>query len=228
MGTVVWPSQLSTEIPATTFLGGYEAPSRTNGAHSSIQRHHHMFQHRSSNPNLNLGTLSHLPSFFHHPYHDNDDIVSWTPDIDIRETPLAFHIDVEIPGVADKASILIHLTSPRTLLVRGKAIRPSLSLPLTKNGAKPGEDDKDKIAAADANDDERAVSGQQERLIHSERKIGQWVRFFKLPHDTDVKSVNVRLEAGLLRICVLKPKDGAAKDCGYVEVMIDDTASFPI
>ena len=112
--------------------------------------------------------------------------------------------------------------------MRGQAIRPSLSLPLTTNGAKPGEDDKDKIAAADANDDERAVSGQQERLIHSERKIGQWVRFFKLPHDTDVKSVNVRLEAGLLRICVLKPKDGAAKDCGYVEVMIDDTASFPI
>jgi hypothetical protein len=49
---------------------------------------------------------------------------SWTPNTDIRETKLAYHIEIEVPGVGDRQSLLIQWMSPRTLLVEGDIKRP--------------------------------------------------------------------------------------------------------
>jgi len=49
---------------------------------------------------------------------------SWTPNTDIRETKLAYHIEIEVPGVTDRKNLLIQWMSPRTLLVEGDIKRP--------------------------------------------------------------------------------------------------------
>jgi HSP20 family molecular chaperone IbpA len=49
---------------------------------------------------------------------------SWTPNTDIRETKLAYHIEIEVPGVMDRQNLLIQWMSPRTLLVEGDIKRP--------------------------------------------------------------------------------------------------------
>jgi HSP20 family molecular chaperone IbpA len=42
------------------------------------------------------------------------------------------------------------------------------------------------------------------RFLLKERKLGPWMRSFTLPVNADMKALRVRLDAGLLRICVLK------------------------
>jgi HSP20 family molecular chaperone IbpA len=51
---------------------------------------------------------------------------SWTPNTDIRETKLVYHIEIEVPGVMDRQSLLIQWMSPRTLLVEGDIKRPPI------------------------------------------------------------------------------------------------------
>ena len=58
---------------------------------------------------------------------------SWSPATDIRETLAAYHIEVEVPGVANKDDILIQWLSPHTLLVQGVAGRPK-NIGLTDQG----------------------------------------------------------------------------------------------
>jgi HSP20 family molecular chaperone IbpA len=51
-------------------------------------------------------------------------VSSWSPNTDIRQTRLAYHIEIEVPGTTDKEALLIQWLSPCTLLVRGEIERP--------------------------------------------------------------------------------------------------------
>ena len=51
-------------------------------------------------------------------------ISSWCPNTDIRQTKLAYHIEIEVPGTTDKETLFIQWLSPSTLIVRGEIERP--------------------------------------------------------------------------------------------------------
>jgi HSP20 family molecular chaperone IbpA len=51
-------------------------------------------------------------------------VSSWSPRTDIRQTKLAYHIEIEVPGTTDKETLLIQWLSPSTLIVRGEIERP--------------------------------------------------------------------------------------------------------
>jgi hypothetical protein len=118
---VVWDSALESEVPAITSFGDYGKAESERCREVHHHHHHHLYP--NSYP-LHLGILA---GAFKHKPHANGDIGSWTPDSDIRETKLAYHIEMELAGVSDKKDILIQWMSPRTLVVEGKAVRPDLT-----------------------------------------------------------------------------------------------------
>jgi HSP20 family molecular chaperone IbpA len=51
-------------------------------------------------------------------------VSSWSPRTDIRQTRLAYHIEIEVPGTTNKEELAIEWLSPSTLVVRGEVERP--------------------------------------------------------------------------------------------------------
>jgi len=221
---VVWNTDLDSEIPTRTSLTDYGKPA--------ADVHHHHFHHLARGHNLHLNALA--ESIFRHKRQSNGDIASWTPDSDVRETKLAYHIDLELPGVIDKKDILIQWMSPHTVLVEGKAMRPGLTRGREATGEAMWESDlvsdatKGSTDEASKNDNfkdggacVRCADTAEERtmrLIHGERKIGAWRRYFTLPIDADMRTLKAGLQAGLLHISVFK-KEGAGE--GFVTVEIE-------
>lgn len=71
---------------------------------------------------------------------------SWSPRTDIRQTKLAYHIEIEVPGTTDKETLLIQWLSPSTLIVRGEIERPFVGHGKAAEGAyefKQGEESGD-------------------------------------------------------------------------------------
>jgi len=64
----------------------------------------------------------------------------WAPDIDVRETKSAYHIEIEVPCVTDKKACVIHWISPRTLVVRGDIRRPDITGKPGRSAVEQGED----------------------------------------------------------------------------------------
>lgn len=52
------------------------------------------------------------------------EIYIFNPDTDIRETKLAYHIEMALAGLEDKDRLVIQWMSPRTLVVQGELERP--------------------------------------------------------------------------------------------------------
>jgi hypothetical protein len=65
------------------------------------------------------------------------------PETDIRETRLAYHIEVSLAGVGDKETLVIQWMSPRTLVVRGNVGRPDIGHSKPANGDRQWEGDTD-------------------------------------------------------------------------------------
>lgn len=65
------------------------------------------------------------------------------PEADIRETNLAYHIEVSLAGVGVKESLVIQWMSPRTLLVRGNIGRPDVGHNKPAEGDRQWEGDTD-------------------------------------------------------------------------------------
>jgi HSP20 family molecular chaperone IbpA len=63
----------------------------------------------------------------------------WVPDTDIRETRVAYHIEIEVPNVTDKHNTSIQCLSDRTLLVQGNAGRPDIEDDGDVEGVREGE-----------------------------------------------------------------------------------------
>jgi len=203
---VVWDT---IHDPVVDSYLGYPKPHQNKGLHHEVHHFHHP-PHSSTKtaPALHTTTASHT----------NGHAVSWTPDSDLRETKIAYHIEMELAGVSDKTSILIQWMSPRTLLVEGKATRPDLNRghegdgdamwePNLEAEAVKAEKRKPDTTAQDGGDLVRCPDTAEERttrIIFGERKIGSWRRSFTLPADVDMTTLKARLRDGLLRISVFK------------------------
>ncbi len=65
------------------------------------------------------------------------------PETDIRETNLAYHIEIALAGVKDKESLVIQWMSPRTLIVQGNITRPAVGHGMPAQGEREWEGDND-------------------------------------------------------------------------------------
>ena len=91
--------------------------------------HHHDHMHHFHFPPVGLQSMARKLSY-HQDKSSNTGgeprLPSWAPNTDIRETKLAYHIEIEVPGVTDRQNLLIQWMSPRTLLVEGDIKRPPI------------------------------------------------------------------------------------------------------
>ena len=134
---------------------------------------------------------------------------------------------MELPGITDKADVLIQWMSPRTLIVEGEAKRGEIGIGKGGEGESmwPEEPEK-KAPAAAMNGDVQPRNTQANgygneageklhrcpgtdddagsKLLLAERKLGPWHRSFSMPADVDMKTLTGKLEGGLLRISMLK------------------------
>lgn len=103
---------------------------------------------------------------------------SFAPKFDVRETKEGYHLDGELPGIAQK-DVDIEFTDPHTLVLKGKTEREYTS-------PKAGEEDAD------------------HRYWVSERSIGEFNRTFTFPTRVDQEHVKASLKNGVLSIEVPK------------------------
>jgi HSP20 family molecular chaperone IbpA len=141
------------------------------------------------------------------------------PDVDIRDTPETYYIEVELPGITDKNAVKIEWTSSRSLLISGSVDRPFVEdSPAPAVVQDPGLK---KTGTRDL--DGNWVPPKEEgpvkpTLVVNERRIGPFRRHFNFPVDVDMKGLKARLEAGLLKVQVHKKKH---EDVGLGRVSIE-------
>jgi len=223
MGAVVWDTESD---PAMLAFGGYERyPRESVPAPVSHHAHHHF-----TYPSGVYHTLGNLAQGLMHKKTAVGEFAHWTPDSDVRETKIAYHIELEVAGVSDKKTIKVVCLSPRTLLVEGVALRPDLlrgregdgELVWKDEGVSNGVAKKAEAKKAEGNGKDALDGGpctkcadteneMTTNIIHGERKIGSWHRTFTLPLGCDLTTTKAKLDAGLLHISVFK-KDGLVGD----------------
>jgi HSP20 family molecular chaperone IbpA len=214
MGAVVWDTVLDSIIPTQHTLGDL------NPLPSSNQHHHHYHY-----PGGVYHSLSNIASGFGHQKTSSGELVSWTPDCDVRETKKAYYIDIEAPGISDKKAIQISWLSGRVLQIDGVTTRsllegdgePTVKSSTASNGISKDTKVKMKADEEDVPCEKCASQGfganSTTNIIRGERKIGSWRRHLTLPVGCDLTSLKAKLDAGLLQITVTKnegfPPEGA-------------------
>ena len=150
------------------------------------------------------------------------------PDVDISDAITHYLIELEVPGIKDAESITINWTSFKSLVVAGSTFRswepkkakgidsqePANESEKSKNGV--GLDVKALKEAREKAED--AADEFPPYLIVGERQIGSFRREFHFPVEIEVKKVEARLEAGLLRIYVPRKSHMDLKGSGKVKV----------
>ncbi|KAK9362294.1 HSP20-like chaperone [Lipomyces starkeyi] len=131
-------------------------------------------------------------AFFGHPSQTaqqtgGDDVFTFTPSFDIKETEKAFLLEGELPGV-EKDNLDIEFVDNHTLRVKGHVER---SKEFQEEGEPTNGGDTSK---------RRGTSG----YWATERVIGDFSRSFKFPDNVDPSGVNASLKNGLLEIKVPK------------------------
>jgi HSP20 family protein len=142
-------------------------------------------------------------------------VQSFTPRFDVKEEQDAYHLEGEMPGIAQK-DIEIEFADEQTLTIKGRSER------YVEQGEKPKQIESP--IAAEKQDGEakstEAVTATQngETSVaktdgHSgptywmaERSIGEFKRSFNFPHRVDQDAVKASLKNGILSIVVPKEK----------------------
>jgi HSP20 family molecular chaperone IbpA len=184
-----------------TPLFGYDAPP-TFADHPHAREHQHMTY---------LQYLARKePDQKNHPNY---------PDVDIRDAISHYLIELECPGVKDPTDIQCQWTSQRRLTVSGTTTRPEY---VPHNDAEslvlmPGVCREKDIPALKDSERERPVY-----VVLGERRIGSFRRLFTFPVEVEHESMTARLEAGLLRIKVMKKLRHIPKGSGRVNIDVEE------
>lgn len=127
---------------------------------------------------------------------------SFAPRFDVRETSDAYHLDGELPGIAQK-DINIEFTEPQTLIVKGRTEREyTTSEPQTETEGEKAEGE-DQVATT--------KTKPQHRYWASERSVGEFQRTFSFPSRVDQDAVKASLKNGILSVLVPKATAAATK-----------------
>lgn len=125
---------------------------------------------------------------------------SFAPRFDVRESADAYHLDGELPGIAQK-DINIEFTDSQTLVVKGRTEREyTTTEPQAENGGEQAEAESTTSKAK-----------QQHRYWASERSVGEFQRTFSFPTRVDQDAVKASLKNGILSVLVPKATATATK-----------------
>ncbi|KAL4874863.1 30 kDa heat shock protein [Aspergillus karnatakaensis] len=141
---------------------------------------------------------------------------TFTPSFDVRESNDAYHLDGELPGIAQK-DIDIQFTDPQTLVIKGRSERQYQYSSGTDDSATTENQQQDAQAQSQAGGSstevteskaaEKQVSknnNNKPRYWASERSIGEFQRTFTFPARVDQDGVRASLKDGILSLVVPK------------------------
>jgi HSP20 family molecular chaperone IbpA len=159
------PVVADTSQYASPFPGYYTAPSYQT--YSIPAQHHLPFEAARKSISHALGMAGHELA---NPWGEG----FRSPHCDIRETPSAYYLDLEIPGLDSKKSVSIKWTSKTTLFVEGVTKR----LPLPEDGPV--------------------------TTVHAGRHVGPYARAFSFPVAVEQDKTSAKLAYGTIRVIVPK------------------------
>lgn len=125
------------------------------------------------------------------------DLIPYAPETDIRESGDQYILEMDLPGVTDKKSIIVEWLTARTLHVEciGEKFEVSDEEKSHDQGEGKG---KNEVAP------KPPAEKKEGKYILKERKVGPFHRNFTFPIDCDMEGMKAKLEAGVLRITVPK------------------------
>lgn len=140
----------------------------------------------------------------------------FAPKFDVKETPQAYELQGELPGIAQK-DITIEFADENTLTVKGRTEHhreqgaPSTSEAHHEHSteaepASRGKNESSTELTTTAGTDNKQVSTPQKNHTYwvSERSVGEFSRSFSFPNKVDQESVKASLKHGILSIIVPK------------------------
>ncbi|KAJ5490832.1 30 kDa heat shock protein [Penicillium diatomitis] len=154
-----------------------------------------------------------LDDYDRHRSHSQSAVRGFAPKFDVRESESAFHLDGELPGIAQE-DINIEFTDPQTLVVKGRTEREyhHSSEPSKNQSNSSSNDTEQAVETADKaakNNTKTASNGH--RYWASERTVGEFSRTFSFPNRVDQDHVKASLKNGILSILVPKATAPATK-----------------
>ena len=135
-------------------------------------------------------------------------VQSFTPRFDVKEDKDAYHLEGEMPGIAQK-DIEIEFSDDQTLTVKGRSER------YTESGEKPKQinapasekqngQESQSTEVATQNNEKGVAKSDGPTYWMAERSIGEFKRSFSFPQRVDQDSVKASLKNGILSIVVPK------------------------
>ncbi|KAJ5377136.1 30 kDa heat shock protein [Penicillium cataractarum] len=125
------------------------------------------------------------------------------PRFDVREGEDSYHLDGELPGIAQK-DINIEFTDSHTLVVKGRTEREY-------HTTEPKENTGDDDTTVAKPTDETETTQPSHRFWASERSVGEFQRTFTFPGRIDQDNVKASLKNGILSIVIPKSTVAATK-----------------
>ncbi|KAF7595582.1 hypothetical protein BBP40_005617 [Aspergillus hancockii] len=140
---------------------------------------------------------------------------SFTPKFDVRESKGAYHLDGELPGIAQK-DVDIEFTTPETLVIKGRVEREYNTTPENQTlharvEDEPADESSSRTEVAKTGDKQVSKNGNEHRFWVSERSIGEFHRTFTFPDHIDQEHVKASLKNGILSVIIPKASAPTAK-----------------
>ncbi|KAL3482187.1 HSP20-like chaperone [Aspergillus californicus] len=127
---------------------------------------------------------------------------SFAPRFDVREASDAYHLDGELPGIAQK-DIDIEFTDPQTLVIKGRSEREYHSNNTTEQSQSEGPST-DVTKTSSENRVSKSNGSEKPRYWVSERSVGEFQRTFNFPSRVAQDDVKASLKDGILSVVVPK------------------------
>ncbi|KKK14412.1 heat shock protein [Aspergillus rambellii] len=122
---------------------------------------------------------------------------TFAPRFDVRETEDTYHLDGELPGIAQN-DIDIEFTDPQTLVIKGHSEREYHA------EAPPEAEEEEEEEAQGKSSEVIRTSGNKPRFWVSERSVGEFQRTFNFPTRVNQDNVKANLKNGILSVSVPK------------------------
>lgn len=171
-------------------------PYNTTWLPQHYPEHHHAFEHTRHFIGHALSGLAHeimAPQPAPHLH---------TPRANAYESTATFYLDVELPGIKDKAEVELEWLSSGTLLLRTK-VKGDMHAPLRNDEVHHHEAKNE----GKKEGDQKPAEGEQRPIVYMtvhERKIGAYGRAFHFPVKVQREQMETSLEAGVLSITLPK------------------------
>lgn len=168
-------------------------------------------------------------SLFRSSHLNNNNLNTFTPSFDVKETKEAYVLDGEVPGISDKSALDLSFVDDNTLVIKGRIEKHNESG--NENGSnQAAESHTDKASGyhsptvEEEGSNSQAVSKttstevqqqqQQQQPQHRywirERYVGEFQRSFSFPQNVDHDAVKASLKDGILSVVVPKKAHSAS------------------